>query len=540
MRRGLFILVITSLVWSQTVSAAQSGWTVSEASGDVRIGQAGQAKIAIRGHALSTGDTVSTGPGARAVLVRGQEYLIVAPASRLRLPEEQKKGAITQIFEDFGNVIYKIKRKATPHFGVETPYLAAVVKGTTFSITVDREGASVQVLEGLVEVATLDGGARDLVKPGEVALVTATNPKRLRIEGIQSKTIDSPLSDARGSKPAPVDGGLPAQSVETAIVANAGQLADLTSGLVTGNVPAPTIVLASNIADPAALRTAALEARIPSAPVVAAPAPGTQPPPPVTEAKPLPPVAVPAPALPVVAAPTSPAPVAPPVAAPVTVPAPPPATSPLPVPAPPVSAPVPAPSVPPVANPLPLPPPVTVPVPAVPLPPVTVPVPAVPLPPVTVTVPAVPLPPVTVTVPAVPLPPVTVTVPAVPLPPVTVTVPAVPLPPVTVTVPAVPLPPVTVTVPAVPLPPVTVTVPAVPLPPVTVTVSAVPLPPVTVTVPAVPLPPVTVTVPAVPVPPVTVTIPAVPLPPVTATLPPVTAPPPPPPPPLPLPLPKLF
>jgi ferric-dicitrate binding protein FerR (iron transport regulator) len=39
------------------------------------------------------------------------------------------------------------------------------VKGTTFSVTVSPTGASVQVIEGAVEVATNDGGARQLVEP---------------------------------------------------------------------------------------------------------------------------------------------------------------------------------------------------------------------------------------------------------------------------------------------------------------------------------------------------------------------------------------
>src|SRR3546814_1605096 len=71
------------------------------------------------------------------------------------------------IVESAGNIVFSIKKKLTPHFGVQTPYLAAVVKGTTFSVTVDGTGASVQVVEGAVEVSTLDGGARDLIRSEE-------------------------------------------------------------------------------------------------------------------------------------------------------------------------------------------------------------------------------------------------------------------------------------------------------------------------------------------------------------------------------------
>src|SRR3546814_6588562 len=81
-----------------------------------------------------------TGPNARAVLVRGEEYAIVAPNTRLEIADPAKSGGLWQIVESAGNIVFSIKKKLTPHFGVQTPYLAAVVKGTTFSVTVDGTG----------------------------------------------------------------------------------------------------------------------------------------------------------------------------------------------------------------------------------------------------------------------------------------------------------------------------------------------------------------------------------------------------------------
>ena len=81
---------------------------------------------------------------------------MVAPGSQVRLPADAAKGAVTQLVEEAGNVVFMIKKMAMPHFAVQTPYLAAVVKGTTFSVSVDDKGASVHVLEGAVDVATVD------------------------------------------------------------------------------------------------------------------------------------------------------------------------------------------------------------------------------------------------------------------------------------------------------------------------------------------------------------------------------------------------
>ena len=171
MRKAIYCAIPALLAASQPAWADGPRWQVTEASGDVQVMRAGVSRTATRGGMLYSGDILVTGDGGRAVVTRGEEYMIVSPSSRLRLPGDTRSGGITQIIEEIGNVIYNVQRRNHQHFSVETPYLAAVVKGTTFSVTVDETGSSVQVLEGLVEVSTLDGGASDLVEPGEVALV---------------------------------------------------------------------------------------------------------------------------------------------------------------------------------------------------------------------------------------------------------------------------------------------------------------------------------------------------------------------------------
>ena len=180
-------LLVVSLMASGAAYAGTPGWSVSEVSGPVFVGKPGLSKTSTvtRGAALSAGDIVSTGKGGRAVIVRGGEYLTVAPNTQLQLTEP-KAGAFTQIVQSFGNVVFKIQKKTTPHFQVKTPYLAAVVKGTTFSVTVTPAGASVQVTEGLVQVASLDGLASRFVSPGEIGMISASAPGQLSVLGTPS------------------------------------------------------------------------------------------------------------------------------------------------------------------------------------------------------------------------------------------------------------------------------------------------------------------------------------------------------------------
>ena len=198
MRKFIYCAIPALLAASQPAWADGPRWQVTETSGDVQVMRAGVSRTATRGGMLYSGDILVTGDGGRAVVTRGEEYMIVSPSSRLRLPGDTRSGGITQIIEEIGNVIYNVQRRNHQHFSVETPYLAAVVKGTTFSVTVDETGSSVQVLEGLVEVSTLDGGASDLVEPGEVALVATGDRYRLTVEGDETVVIESPNAPEEG------------------------------------------------------------------------------------------------------------------------------------------------------------------------------------------------------------------------------------------------------------------------------------------------------------------------------------------------------
>jgi len=242
MRRLLASLIYLAAMMLATSAHAQSlTWRVSEVNGDVRLTENGRTRAATRGALLVSGTTVTTSPGARAVIVRGEEFVIVSPRSQLRIPEaSQARGGLMQVLADWGTALFRIERRATPHFGVQTPYLAAVVKGTTFTVTVGESGASVQVTEGAVEVSTLDGGAMELVRPGMIVSVTASDLQQLNIEGETTRAVRSEAVTANGSgtetAPTAAYSG-PAEEAVTISVAigeDAVSLHDITNGLIEG------------------------------------------------------------------------------------------------------------------------------------------------------------------------------------------------------------------------------------------------------------------------------------------------------------------
>ncbi len=107
------------------------------------------------------------------LLVRGAETILVAPNTVVGLPEEQKAGRATTILQQAGSIVLEVERQNVEHFEVETPYLAAVVKGTRFAVSVNRYGADVRVLSGRVDVSDFKTGQSALISAGQTARVAS-------------------------------------------------------------------------------------------------------------------------------------------------------------------------------------------------------------------------------------------------------------------------------------------------------------------------------------------------------------------------------
>lgn len=155
--------------------AKQATWRVSRSSGDVWLVAPGAQQASLTQEAaLNPGDTIRTGPNGRVLLTRGAESMMIAPNSVIGLPAEAKDGMSTTIVEQAGSVLLDVEKRNVRHFAVETPYLAAVVKGTHFRVTVTASGANVTVSRGQVEVADFKSGQIAQVLPGQMAKVFAS------------------------------------------------------------------------------------------------------------------------------------------------------------------------------------------------------------------------------------------------------------------------------------------------------------------------------------------------------------------------------
>jgi hypothetical protein len=79
----------------------------------------------------------------------------------------------TEVAQQTGTLDLEIEKRDHPHTTVQTPFLAAVVKGTIFEVTVTKKNAKVSVARGLVQVSSFASGQQANVGPKQSASVDA-------------------------------------------------------------------------------------------------------------------------------------------------------------------------------------------------------------------------------------------------------------------------------------------------------------------------------------------------------------------------------
>ncbi len=179
-----FLLVMFVVVCAGSEAIAQSAaWRVSKSSGEVWVSTPGVQQASLTDDAvLNPGDNIRTGRNGRVLLVRGQEKILISPNSVISLPAPKSPGTTT-VIQRSGTILLDVEKRNVQHFEVETPYLAAVVKGTQFRVTVGQDESLVTVLGGQVDVTDFRSGQSALVRPGQMAKVGMVGKAGLSLSG---------------------------------------------------------------------------------------------------------------------------------------------------------------------------------------------------------------------------------------------------------------------------------------------------------------------------------------------------------------------
>ena len=176
----VFMLATASVAFA----ADGDDWTVHKSSGEVWLAGSGVQQASLKQEdVLKPGDTVRTGRTGRVLLKRGDELILVSPNSVVGVPAQKKEGLSTTIMQQAGSILLDVEKRNVKHFEVETPYLAAVVKGTQFRVTVNAGKTTVDVVRGQVEVADFKTGQIAQVMAGQHATAFANGKTGLALGG---------------------------------------------------------------------------------------------------------------------------------------------------------------------------------------------------------------------------------------------------------------------------------------------------------------------------------------------------------------------
>jgi hypothetical protein len=169
--RRLAVAMAGMLMSQAAFAADDQPWVVAKASGEVWVAAEGAtpASLSAGDGDLKPGQMIRTGRNGRVLLKRGEESMLVGPNSEVGLPTAKADGMATTILQRAGSILLEVEKRNVKHFEVETPNLAAVVKGTQFRVTVTPQGSSVGVLRGQVEVADFRSGQIAQVIQGQSA-----------------------------------------------------------------------------------------------------------------------------------------------------------------------------------------------------------------------------------------------------------------------------------------------------------------------------------------------------------------------------------
>ena len=140
----------TSFFLALALPAAADDWVANRLRGTVEHLVHGQWVALSRGDAVLDGHQVRTGADGRVDLIRGAEVIALEPGTRIELHEGQ--GNVTSVEMESGTLTADVERRNVQHFSVQTDYLAAIVKGTRFQVSVSGGGAQVSVDRGTVQV----------------------------------------------------------------------------------------------------------------------------------------------------------------------------------------------------------------------------------------------------------------------------------------------------------------------------------------------------------------------------------------------------
>lgn len=226
MRWGGIFGVATLLGGCLVGSAATAAdWQIATVSGKAfRLD--GSAWVAVAaGEPLALGDTLKTLGSGTLTLSRAGVTVTVGPNSRVQVAERMD-GKFTDVFQTAGSATVEVDPARHIHLAVETPYMAAVVKGTVFAVSTFEGHSETAVQRGRVAVVDVMNRLHADITAGQQASSGPSQPLSLSGSGalstpqsfagkVASRAADGTLSEMSSSASAASSAGTTASEAAT-------------------------------------------------------------------------------------------------------------------------------------------------------------------------------------------------------------------------------------------------------------------------------------------------------------------------------------
>ena len=142
--------VAVSLATALSLSTSiADDWTAVRLRGGVFALENGAWVQLERGSVISDDRVIKSAPGGRITLVRDAETIELGPDTTAQISD---RAGFTTVYNHEGTVGIDAQARNVQHFAVQTPFLAAVVKGTAFTVQSGSQNATVTVTRGTVEI----------------------------------------------------------------------------------------------------------------------------------------------------------------------------------------------------------------------------------------------------------------------------------------------------------------------------------------------------------------------------------------------------
>ena len=150
-----------------------------------------------RGDIVPDTRVIRTTVSGHAEFTRGGETIDLEPNTQIQIFDKaHHEKPYTTIVQQFGTVSVEAQVQNVQHFAVDTPFLAAVVKGTRFVVSSGKTGGSVKVNRGHVEVTDKLNKTHVLLSVGQSAVIDKLKTAgSLVVEGAGALP---PVLDSRG------------------------------------------------------------------------------------------------------------------------------------------------------------------------------------------------------------------------------------------------------------------------------------------------------------------------------------------------------